>query len=439
MKQYPKMKDSGIEWIGDMPEHWEITKGRFFLTIYGGISSESIIESENGFHYFKVEDLNHVKQNLVLENSLVRIKPIGNSVPSPSILIPKRGEAINTNKVAICKVACYFDSNIMGLRVSDNYDIKFVAYALLTRTLSDLTDKSTIPQINNKHIKPLVFPNTSKNEQQQIADFLDKQTSKIDSEIQKNRKLIELLKEKKQTTINQVVTKGLDPNVPMKDSGIEWIGEIPEYWNELPISILRQMNLIFDLQDGNHGELHPKGDDFSSEGRPFLTANQIDDYGNIDFDTTNRLPEEFCKKLRIGFSQANDILFTHNATVGRVGIMPEYASDSIVGTSVTYYRLDNTKLDRYFFAYVLKSDYVSSQYEPIMRQSTRNQFSIEKQAKLKILLPPISEQREIANHITSKIQRIDNLIKITQIQIEKLQEYRQALVSEAVTGKIDVR
>jgi len=173
----------------------------------------------------------------------------------------------------------------------------------------------------------------------------------------------------------------------MKDSGIEWIGKIPKHWKEPAIWILKQMRSLIDFQDGNHGELHPKNDDFTTEGRPFLTANQIDEFGNIDFENANRLPEEFCKNLRIGFSKANDVLFTHNATVGRVGVMKSNAPDSIVGTSITYYRFDPNAFNNRYFAYLMKSDYISSQYEPLMKQSTRNQFSIKKQAKLHILLP----------------------------------------------------
>jgi len=223
----------------------------------------------------------------------------------------------------------------------------------------------------------------------------------------------------------------------MKDSEIEWFGKIPEHWNEPSVSRLKQMLIILDFQDGNHGELHPKVDDFTDTGKPFLTAEQIDEFGNIDFDNANRLPEEFCKKLRIGFSYANDILFTHNATVGRVAIMPPNAPDSIIGTSITYYRLDVERLNQIFFSFLMNSDYISSQYEPIMKQTTRNQFSILKQAKLKILLPNIDEQKNIADFLIDKTKKIDNEVLKNIKLIEFLKEKHQVMINNAVIKGID--
>jgi len=223
----------------------------------------------------------------------------------------------------------------------------------------------------------------------------------------------------------------------MKNSKLEGFREIPNDWKEPGIWILKQTRDIIDFQDGNHGELHPKVDDFTSEGRSFLTANQIDKYGRIDFENSDRLPNEFCKKLRIGFSKHDDVLFTHNATVGRVAVMPPDAPDVIVGTSITYYRFNPKTIENRFFAYLLKSDYIIFQYEPIMKQSTRNQFSILKQAKLHVLLPTNKEQKQIANYLDDKIQEIDNEIFKNEKLTKLLKEQKQSTINLAVTKGLD--
>lgn len=221
-----------------------------------------------------------------------------------------------------------------------------------------------------------------------------------------------------------------------KDSKLEGFGKIPNDWKEPAIWNLRQMRMI-DFQDGNHGALHPKSDDFITEGRSFLTANNIDEFGFIDFENAGKLSEEFCKKLRIGFSKANDVLFTHNATVGRVAVMPSNAPNSIIGTSITYYRFNQKNIDNRYFAYLMKSDYISSQYEPIMKQSTRNQFSIQKQAKLHVLLPNLKEQKQIADFLDNKIKTIWNEISNSHKLIELIKEKQQSTINHVITSGLD--
>ena len=174
-------------------------------------ASKELIEDKNGFFYYKVDDLNNTSHNLMLEDSTTKVSIIGKPLPKQSILIPKRGEAINTNKVVICNTECFFDSNIMGLETSNKYNTKFFAYFLLARTLRDLVDKTTIPQINNKHIKPLHFPIPSLVEEQtQIANVLDEETSKIDSLIRNTQFQIEKLQEYRKTIIAFVITGKID-------------------------------------------------------------------------------------------------------------------------------------------------------------------------------------------------------------------------------------
>jgi type I restriction enzyme, S subunit len=448
MKQYTKMKDSGIEWIGEIPEEWEIRKisksvnkitNGFVgptrdILVDSGIRYLQSLHIKNGkikfkkkFHVTKTWSEQH-KKSILKEGDVLVVQTGG---IGECATVPKKFEGCNCHALIIIEFKKeLLDGVFVSNLLRSNYGLNII---------ESFKTGALLPHLEIGKLKDVFLTVPNIEEQKQIAEFLDSQTTKIDSEVEKNEKLVTLLQEKKQATINHAVTNGLDDSVLMKDSEVGWIGKIPEHWREPTISNLKHMNVIVDFQDGNHGELHPKGDDFSFQGRPFLTANQIDDAYNVDFKNCYKLPEEFCKKLRIGFSQANDILFCHNATVGRIGMMPNNAPDSIVGTSITYYRIDHKKLNRRFFVYLLDSDYISSQYEPIMKQSTRNQFSILKQAKLKTIFPTKEESDQIVFYLDKQTKQFDELISKAKLQIKTLQEYRQSLISSAVTGKIDVR
>ena len=199
------MKDSGVEIIGKIPESWSILKGKYFLKIYGGGELISPIDENDKANFFKVEDLNHTNADMTLEHSESHTSKSGKIIKGPIILIPKRGEAIHTNKVVITHHDCSFDSNIMGLGTK-KFDLRYVAYFLLSRKLSDIADTTTIPQINNKHIKPLEFPNLPLQEQKQIADYLDKKSKKTDLLISKVELQIKQLLEFRQSLISSAVT-----------------------------------------------------------------------------------------------------------------------------------------------------------------------------------------------------------------------------------------
>ena len=185
------------------------------------------------------------------------------------------------------------------------------------------------------------------------------------------------------------------------------------------------------ISASNLGVLLPSKNDFSNSGKPFITATQISELGELSFEKCQKLPEKFYKKLRIGFSQKNDVLFTHNATVGRVSIMPPNAPDSILGTSVTYYRLDEVKINKNFFSHILKSNFVKKQYQREMFQTTRQQFSILKQAKLKIPMPKIEEQVIIGNILNEITLQV---IKQTQF-LEKLQLFKIILLQNIFSNE----
>ena len=230
MKSYPIYKDSVIAWIGEMPEHWCILKLKYITEILSGVSPEILSPNMNGeIPYYKVDSINYDRFELDPPKHFIsEEQAIGEN---ELILFPKRGAAIALNKVGIMSKKLSFDTNIMGLRIRTGKGmLLYLANVLKCISLIEIADTSTIPQINNKHIEPLEVPSPSLSEQTQIARFLDRKTAQIDTALDLHRQLLQLLREERAALINEAVTKGIDPEVAMKDSGVEWIGEVPGHW-----------------------------------------------------------------------------------------------------------------------------------------------------------------------------------------------------------------
>jgi type I restriction enzyme, S subunit len=430
MKQYTKMKDSGVNEIGNIPDRWDVIKGRFFIIIRGSVPK--IIENSKGVHFFKVDDLNNTSQNFILQNSSTYVFSKNKPISKHSILIPKRGEAINTNKVTICQTECYVDSNVMGLEIKNGYEVKFFAYFLFARTLRDVADKTTIPQINNKHIKPLLFPIPELiTEQKNIAKFLDSQTSKIDSEIKKNEKLVTLLQEKRQATINHAVTKGLDNSVPMKDSGVEWIGDIPKEWSINKIKFTSYVK----GRIGFHGL---RSEEFTDIGAYLITGTDFKN-GQIRWSTCHHV--ELWRYEQDPYIQIkkNDILITKDGTIGKIALVENVPDKTTLNSGVMVVRPLKREFEPRYFFWLLKSNQFMDFISMIKSGSTIQHLYQETFENFQFTLPILDEQNQIVEFLDTQTKQFDELISKAKLQIKTLQEYRQSLILSAVTGKIDVR
>jgi type I restriction enzyme S subunit len=206
------MKDSGVEWLGAIPESWDLTRIRYIARILGGYSPEQAIpEGDGDFPYFRVSDLNATEGEFLVSSAAERVSVKEMTAPAGTVLFPKRGGAIFTNKVAVSGIQGAFDTNLMGLRVDENrVEAVFLAHWLKSRTLTELADTSTLPQINNKHIYPLQIGLPGLSEQRQILARLSLTTTKIDTLAAKSREMIEVLKERRQALISAAVTGKID-------------------------------------------------------------------------------------------------------------------------------------------------------------------------------------------------------------------------------------
>lgn len=439
MKKYNSYKDSGAEWLGDIPEHWElILVKRFSKTLAGGTPSTDKLEYWGG----DIPWLPSGKlQNCDIEKAEKFISKLGLKKSATKLIRP------NTTLIALTGATC---ANIgyLKFKATANQSVvaiendesisssRYVFYALINERQRILLNQTGGAQagINENDVKniEIVFPPLP--EQTAIAQFLDDKTTKIDQAIAIKQQQIALLKERKQILIHKAVTRGLDDSVPLKDSGVEWIGEIPEHWE------VKRLRYMFELgkgltitkenlqEDGvyciNYGEIHSKyGFEVDTEIHPLkcVVEDYIDSHSNAlinkgDFvfaDTS----EDIEGSGNFTYLKSNNKIFAgyHTVIARPIG-----------------------EINSRFFAYVFESE------------SFRNQIRIEvkgvkvysiTQSILKrpfVWFPFIKEQNEIVDLLDFETQKIDTAIELKQQEIEKLKEYKGSLINSVVTGKVKV-
>jgi type I restriction enzyme S subunit len=327
------------------------------------------------------------------------------------------------------------------LRPTSQGDSGFLAYRLLATDFSHTMkasmgglgasdpDASGFSRIDVRALLRTPASGLPASQQRQIADYLDTHTVKIDTLIGKQERLIETLAERRQAVISHAVTKGLDPNAPTKDSGQEWLGEVPSLWQ---VSHLKRKWRVIDCK-------HVTAE-FVDEGIPLASIRESQSKW-VDLGAAKQTTEAFYEQLIEGDRKprARDLIFTRNATVGAVAQVPPDIDRFAVGQDVCILRSLSGAASSDYQQYLLQSCIVSSQIESLLLGSTFKRINVEQIRDFVLPVPGDTEQREIARHLDGEISKIDALSAKAREMIEMLKERRQALISAAVTGKIDVR
>jgi type I restriction enzyme S subunit len=285
---------------------------------------------------------------------------------------------------------------------------------------------STFDAISVSDVRELMLPSTQNEEQERISRFLNRVIFKTDTLISKKQRLIELLKEKRAAIIARAVTKGLNPSAPMKDSGVEWIGEMPKHWNIGLIKQGYQVTLGKMLQPNKRSE-----NDFEA---PYLRSANIQD-GFVD--TSEIKTMYFNKSEDHLLLEEGDLLVCEGGDVGRAAIWSNQVSNCRFQNSINRIR-SKTNSVRYLF-YLLKASKRSGFIDFLCNRATISHFTAEKVKGLRIVYPDMTEQLKIANYLDKETSRMNSFISKIETSIELLKEYRSALITAAVTGKIDVR
>jgi type I restriction enzyme S subunit len=312
---------------------------------------------------------------------------------------------------------------------------QFAVYQILNREFIDIIDGSTfgakMPRVSWEFMANMPCPTPPIPEQQTIATFLDRETAKIDALVAEQENLIALLKEKRQAVISHAVTKGLDPSVPMKDSGIEWLGEVPAHWEVAPL----KRDIEF-LTSGSRGW----ADHYADEGAIFIRIGNLT-RGSLNLDLTDlqrvEVPEGVEGERTL--VRPGDIVFSITAYLGSVAVIPAMLKTAYVSQHVALARLAKRLFNSYWVGYVTLSVIGTTHFDTAAYGGTKIQLSLGDVADLPITTPPLKEQLQIINYLDTETAKLDTLTAEAQRGIDLLKERRSALISAAVTGKIDVR
>ena len=444
-KTYGEYKDSNVELLGKIPKNWEITKIRFLGSLQNGISKSSEYFG-HGYPFISYGDVynNDELPNKISGKANTSIDERKNySVIKNDIFFTRTSETIDEVGItSLCTKTienATFSGFLIRLRLFKNLDIdvNFLKYYLQSNYIRHYFAKMMIivtrASLGQNLLKNLSILLPSTKEQQQIVKYLDKKIRIINKTIIKNKELINLLEEKRISLINQVVTKGLNPDVPMKDSGVEWIGEIPEHWNVEKIK--------------NISQVKPSNvDKKSNDNEPsVLLCNYTDVYNN-EFITNNL---DFMKatashdQIRNLSLTINDIIITKDSEsaddIAVPAIVTEELNNVVCGYHLAVIRPNISKINPKFLFRSFESDRINKQFELGANGVTRFGLGTYPIINAYVCQPPLNEQKEIVEFLDNETSKIFKAKYKIKEHINLLEEYKTSLIHHVVTGKIDVR
>ena len=421
--RYDKYKDSGIAWIGEIPEHWELRKGKnlFKLRNSKGNNNAILLAATQKYGMIpqsQVEGVVQVKQNTDLNT----FKTVHKNDYVISLRSFQGGFEMSEYE-GVCSPAYQV---FYSTKPCCNYFFKYMfkSYGFVSQINAFTLGIREGKNIQYEDFSLMKLPLPTIQEQQSIATYLDQKCSEIDELITLQEKMITKLQSYKQSVITEAVTKGLNKNVPLKDSGIEWIGEIPEHW----ICTVFKKFLSEPMQ---YGANEPAEECNYNDPR-YIRITDIKDDGTLRDDTFKSLPLEKAKEYML---TKGDLLFARSgATVGKTFLYKEDYAACFAGYLIKARCNKNELLPNFIFYYTLSNAYQNWK-NSIFIQSTIQNIGADKYSVMPIIAPPLSEQQSIANYLDQKCSEIDELISIKQQKIEKLKDYKKSLIFECVTGK----
>jgi len=442
-KKYDKYKPSGVEWLGDVPQNWEVKRLRFAVKTnpskseirnlqltqvvsfvpmeavgeWGGLKlddDKALDDVIKGYTYFRDGDVVVAKITPCFEN--------GKGAIAAGL---EKGVGFGTTELHVLRSRLGINKNFLFYLT--------ISHAFRKLGAAEMYGAGGQKRVPEAFIKNLRHPLPPITKQQTIADFLDRRTGKIDELIAKKERVIELLREKRTALISHVVTKGLNPDAKMKDSGVEWLGEVPEHWKIAPLKF------VIKARPGAI-KTGPFGSQLLSSEMLSGTIKVYNQRSVLDQDIEageNYISEEKYEELRAFTVYHNDILVTTRGTIGCCVIVPNGAEQGILHPCLMRIQADEQEvLTKYLSLLIQDGTIVQTQLRLMSNATTIEVIYSDSLKKVQLPLPPIEEQKQIFEYCFIETSKIDALIAKVTEAIEKLKEYRTALISAVVTGKI---
>jgi len=432
LKPYSKYKDSEIEWIGEIPEEWDNYKLKHVVNefVAGGTprsdDEKFWAHDEHGIPWVNIGDMTNkeivteTKKEITVEGQADKgLRVLKNGTLLYSIFA-------SLGKVAVLGIDATTNQAILGLIISKKIDTTFLKYYLknLEETIITLSNANTQNNLNSTIVKNIEIAIPSLPDQTAIANFLDRKIAKGNALIEKDKKLIALLKEKRTALINHAVTKGLDPNVKLKDSGVEWIGKIPDKWSVRRIDKLSTVSRGASPRPIDDPKYFDDGEEYSWVRIADVTAS-----GRYLLETTEKL-STLGKSLSVPLEPGR-LFISIAGTVGKPIITK---IKCCIHDGFVYFK--NLKVLNEYLYYI----FIGGQaYLGLGKLGTQLNLNTETIGLITIPLPPKEEQEKIVEYLDKANSKMDKTIQKIEKKIELLEEYKKSLIHHVVTGKVDVR
>jgi type I restriction enzyme S subunit len=422
MNKYETYKPSGVEWIGEIPSHWDFIKTNIITENLDGkrvpLNSEERGEMEGEYPYWGSNGVVDYVNQFIFNEEIVLVGEDG----SP-FFDKLKDVSFYVNEPV------WVNNHIHILKPKERILPKYLTHSFNCVDYKEYITGSTRDKLTQSDLKRISHCVPPLSEQHQIVQFLDEKTELIDRLISTKERKITLLKEQRISLINQLVTKGLSSNIKMKDSGIEWIGEIPEHWITLGFTKIIKIRHGYQFREY----------DFTDEGIRIVKITQLDKDGYLNLNSCSFIDDKRLGEFERILIKENDVLMClTGGTIGKIIKVGKVNEPLVQNYRVGHFSPLNDKIKNDYVFWFMTSSLTTSQMFSEIRETGQPNIGMEDFGKMKVILPPLSEQIEIVKHLELKTKEIDDLVQLEQKKIDILKEFRQSLKSEVVTGKIKV-
>lgn len=433
--KYGEYKESGIQWLGDIPKHWDVKELKYICSNQPSNVDKKTVEGQKSVALCNYTDV-YYNEKITADMPFMKASATDEQIEkftlrAGDVIITKDSESADDIAVPtyvpndLPDVVCGYhlamirpNKGVSGLFIKRIFDSVYIRSRVAT-----LANGLTRMGLSHSDVSGLEIPVPPPDEQTAIANFLDTETAKIDALVAEQRRLIELLKEKRQAVISHAVTKGLNPNAPMKDSGIEWLGDVPEHWE---VKAFQRCVTVAE------GQVDPKEPEYA---KMFLIAPNHIESGTGQLHDLETAEEQAAISGKY-FCDSGDVIYSKiRPALRKVCVAPE---DCLCSADMYPLKAHSGLTNEFLFRWILTEQFSAFAVLESDRVAMPK-INRESLKQVKFVLPPIAEQTEICHYITKQIEGFDSLVSEAEQAIELLQERRTALISAAVTGKIDVR